>query len=71
MNYETISKVDWLYLNHKTLRGIGVIPLEDGELLYIKSLGLGPIIITEAEFVDISNKIENVIKESIVWQTKL
>lgn len=66
-----ISKVDWLYLNPKNLKGIGVIHLEDGELLYVKSLGLGLIIITEAEFVDISNKIENVIKESIVWQTKL
>lgn len=60
-----ISKVDWLYLNPKNLKGIGVMYLENGELLYIKKLGLRPCIITQEEFSNIVNKIEIVLKENL------
>ncbi len=60
---EIRSKINWIYFNPKNLIGIGTIALENGELLYVKSLGFYTYIITYSKYLDTINKIEKSLKE--------
>lgn len=62
---EIVSKIHWLYYNARKFYGIGTVTLENGETLYVKSLGLHPYLITNEEFLKNINKIEKALAKEI------